>query len=89
MVISHDADFLNAFTHGVLYLDVRTHIIEQYDGNYHDVVRDIAARIEKKIEKMPNTQRDSGKQRKGQLLCNERREDAPCRQKIARRSRRV
>lgn len=51
VVISHDADFLNAFTHGVLYLDVHTHIVEQYDGNYHDVVRDIAARIEKENRK--------------------------------------
>lgn len=51
IVISHDADFLNAFTHGVLYLDVHTHLIEQYDGNYHDVVRDIAARIEKENRK--------------------------------------
>ncbi len=51
MVISHDADFLNAFTHGVLYLDVHTHIVEQYDGNYHDVVKDIAARIEKENRK--------------------------------------
>jgi ATP-binding cassette subfamily F protein 3 len=51
VVISHDADFLNAFTHGVLYLDVYTHTIEQYDGNYHDVVKDIAARIEKENRK--------------------------------------
>jgi ATPase subunit of ABC transporter with duplicated ATPase domains len=51
VVISHDADFLNAFTHGVLYLDVHTHLIEQYDGNYHDVVKDIAARIEKENRK--------------------------------------
>ncbi len=51
VVISHDADFLNAFTHGVLYLDVHTHIVEQYDGNYHDVVRDIAARIDKENRK--------------------------------------
>lgn len=51
IVISHDAEFLNAFTQGVLYLDVHTHIIEQYDGNYHDVVRDIAARIEKENRK--------------------------------------
>lgn len=51
VVISHDADFLNAFTHGVLYLDVYTHVIEQYDGNYHDVVKDIAARIEKENRK--------------------------------------
>src|SRR3989338_7686797 len=38
IVISHDADFLNAFTHGVLYLDVHTHKVEQYVGNYTDVV---------------------------------------------------
>ena len=49
LVISHDAEFLNAFTHGVLYLDVRTHTVEQYDGNYHDVVKEIAARIQKEI----------------------------------------
>ena len=51
VVISHDADFLNAFTEGVLYLDVRTHVIEQYDGNYHTVVREIAARIERENRK--------------------------------------
>ncbi len=38
IVISHDADFLNAFTHGVLYLDVFTKKIESYVGNYFDVV---------------------------------------------------
>lgn len=47
IVISHDAEFLNAFTQGVLYLDSFTKKIEQYAGNYHDVVADIAARIEK------------------------------------------
>lgn len=46
-VISHDADFLNAFTTGVLYLDVHTRKIEQYPGNYKDVLRDITARIER------------------------------------------
>ena len=51
VVISHDADFLNAFTHGVLYLDVHTHVVEQYDGNYHDVTREIVARIEKENRK--------------------------------------
>lgn len=51
VVISHDADFLNAFTQGVLYLDVHSHTIEQYDGNYHDVVKEIAARIEKENRK--------------------------------------
>lgn len=46
VVISHDAEFLNAFTAGVLYLDLNTRKIEQYPGNYNTVLRDIAARIE-------------------------------------------
>lgn len=51
IVISHEAEFLNSFTDGVLYLDVHTRKIEQYDGTYHDVVKDIAARIEKENRK--------------------------------------
>lgn len=47
VVISHDAEFLNAFTTGVLYLDMFTRKVEQYPGNYKDVLRDISARIEK------------------------------------------
>lgn len=47
LVISHDADFLNAFTEGVLYLDVFTHTLEQYTGDYYTVVEEIAKRIEK------------------------------------------
>lgn len=54
IVISHDADFLNAFTHGVLYLNVQTRTVEQYDGNYHDVLEEISARVEK--EKRKNAQ---------------------------------
>lgn len=54
IVISHDADFLNAFTQGVLYLDVHTHTVEQYAGNYFDVVAEISARVEK--ERMKNAQ---------------------------------
>ncbi|MBI5412591.1 ABC-F family ATP-binding cassette domain-containing protein [Candidatus Peregrinibacteria bacterium] len=54
LVISHDADFLNTFTDGVLYLDVHTRKVEQYVGNYFDVVEEIAARIEK--ENMKNAQ---------------------------------
>ncbi len=54
IVISHDADFLNAFTHGVLYLDVYTKKVEQYVGDYFDVVKQITARIEK--ENMKNAQ---------------------------------
>lgn len=51
VVISHDADFLNAFTDGVLYLDVHTRKVEQYAGNYFDVVKEISARIEKENRK--------------------------------------
>ncbi|MBP6881603.1 MAG: ABC-F family ATP-binding cassette domain-containing protein [Candidatus Pacebacteria bacterium] len=47
LVISHDAEFLNAFTHGVLYLNVQNRQVEQYNGNYHAVVKEIAARVEK------------------------------------------
>jgi ATP-binding cassette subfamily F protein 3 len=47
LVISHDADFLNAFTHGVLYLNVQRREVEQYNGNYHAVIKDIAAQVEK------------------------------------------
>jgi len=47
IVISHDSDFLNSFTDGVLYLDVFTKKIEQYFGNYFDVMKDIKARMEK------------------------------------------
>ncbi len=51
IVISHDADFLNAFTQGVLYLDIFTQKVEQYVGNYKDVVAEISARIEKENRK--------------------------------------
>ncbi len=51
IVISHDADFLNAFTEGVLYLDVFTRKIEKYVGNYKDVVREISIRVEKERRK--------------------------------------
>ena len=52
LVISHDADFLNAFTEGVLHLDIFTHKVEQYVGNYLNVVEEIAARLER--ERMQN-----------------------------------
>ena len=54
MVISHDAEFLNAFSDGVLYLDIHTKKIEQYAGNYNTVLKDISARVEK--ENMKNAQ---------------------------------
>lgn len=54
LVISHDADFLNAFTEGVLYLNTQNRQVEQYNGNYHAVVKEIAAQVEK--EKRQNAQ---------------------------------
>ncbi len=51
IVISHEADFLNSFTDGVLYLDIFTKKLEQYAGNYFDVVAQITARVEKENRK--------------------------------------
>jgi len=47
LVISHDAEFLNSFTDGVLYLDSHTKKVEQFVGDYHDVVEQIKRNIEK------------------------------------------
>ena len=52
VVISHDAEFLNSFTDGVIYLDVHTKKVEQFVGDYHDVVEKIKRNIEK--ENMAN-----------------------------------
>jgi ATP-binding cassette subfamily F protein 3 len=51
IVISHDAEFLNAFTDGVLYLDVFTRKVEQYNGNYNSVLQEITARIDRENRK--------------------------------------
>ncbi len=47
IVISHDAAFLNSFTHGVLHLDAHTHAVQQYVGDYFDVLTEIEAQIER------------------------------------------
>jgi len=47
IVISHDADFLNCFTEGVIYLDVFTHKTETYVGDYYSVVEEISKRVER------------------------------------------
>ena len=62
VVISHDADFLNAFTEGVLYLDIYTKKIDQYVGNYYDVVKQIGIRVEK--ERRQNARLDKAIQDK-------------------------
>jgi ATP-binding cassette subfamily F protein 3 len=51
IVISHDADFLNCFTEGVIYLDVFTHNIETYVGDYYSVVEEIGQRVEREQRK--------------------------------------
>jgi ATPase subunit of ABC transporter with duplicated ATPase domains len=51
LVISHEAEFLNKFTDGVLYLDIYTKKLEQYVGNYFDVAEQIAIRLEKENRK--------------------------------------
>lgn len=47
IVISHDAQFLNSFTHGVLYINVQENSVEQYVGNYFKVVEEIKRQVEK------------------------------------------
>lgn len=51
IVISHDADFLNCFTEGVIYLDSYTKKIETYVGDYYTVVEEIKKRIEREVRK--------------------------------------
>ncbi len=54
LVISHDADFLNCFTDGVIYLDSFTKKLETYVGDYYSVIEEIEKRIER--EQMKNAQ---------------------------------
>jgi ATP-binding cassette subfamily F protein 3 len=51
IVISHDADFLNCFTEGVIYLDVFTKKTELYVGDYYSVVEEVSRRVEREIMK--------------------------------------
>lgn len=58
IVISHDADFLNSFSDGVVYLDVFTHKTDQYSGNYYDVMEEVARRIEQEERKNARLEKD-------------------------------
>lgn len=51
IVISHEAAFLNSFTDSVLYLDVNTKKLEQFVGDYFDVMEQIKAQVEKENRK--------------------------------------
>jgi len=60
VVISHDATFLSAFTDGILNLDIHTHKVDQFVGDYYDALNQMEqqrererlnnARIEKSIQ---------------------------------------
>ena len=58
IVISHDAGFLNAFTQGVLYLDIFSKKVEQYAGNYFELVEEIKIRLERERMKNVRLERD-------------------------------
>lgn len=58
LVISHDADFLNTFTEGVLHLDVYTGKVERYEGNYFDVLQEVTARLERDRMKNARLQKE-------------------------------
>ncbi len=58
IVISHDAGFLNSFTDGVLNLDVYTKKVEQYVGDYFDVIEQIAQQIEREQRKNAQLERN-------------------------------
>jgi ATPase subunit of ABC transporter with duplicated ATPase domains len=47
LVISHDAAFLDAFTTGILYLDIFTKKVNEHSGTYHETIETIAAQIAK------------------------------------------
>ena len=54
IVISHDEHFLNDFTHGILYVNAETHMIQQYVGNYYKALGEIQRKIE--ADKKANAQ---------------------------------
>ncbi len=58
IVISHDADFLNTFTQGVLYLDIFSKKVEQYTGDYFTVVEEIKLRLERERMKNARLEKD-------------------------------
>ncbi|MDI9355234.1 MAG: ATP-binding cassette domain-containing protein [Cyanobium sp. MAG06] len=46
IVISHDEDFLNSFTDGILYVNTQDNKLEQYVGNYFKALEEIKRKIE-------------------------------------------
>ena len=58
LVISHDANFLNCFTQGVLYLDAHLHKVDQYVGDYYDVLGKIEEQIEREQRQNARMEKD-------------------------------
>lgn len=58
IVISHDAAFLNSFTHGVLHLDTHTHKVEQFVGDYFDVLERIQEQLEREQRQNARMEKD-------------------------------
>ncbi len=54
IAISHDENFLNSFTHGILYINTQNQKLEQYVGNYFKALDEIKRQIER--EKRENAQ---------------------------------
>ncbi len=46
IVISHDAEFLNSFTDGIIYLDVFTRKVDQFVGDYNDALEQVERKME-------------------------------------------
>jgi ATP-binding cassette subfamily F protein 3 len=58
IVISHDAEFLNSFTQGVIYLDIFTKKTDQYTGNYFTLIEEIKNRLERERMKNARLEKD-------------------------------
>ncbi len=58
IVISHDSAFLNCFTDGVLNLDVHTHKVEQFVGDYFDVIEQIKLKLERDRKQNARLEKD-------------------------------
>lgn len=56
IVISHDENFLNSFTHGIIYVNSQFQKIEQYVGNYFKALDEIKKQVE--MEQRANAQRE-------------------------------
>lgn len=50
IVISHDENFLNSFTHGILYINTQNNKLEQYVGNYFKALEEIKRQIERETK---------------------------------------